>query len=148
MKIMKKIISTFALLVIAFGVACANTDRPIKADQLPAAAQEFIKAHFAKSTISFAKIDDELTYKEYEVMLTDGTKLEFNGEGEWKDIDCKYGDVPAAIVPKQITDYVAKNYPDAKIIKIDRDRRDDEVSLSNRLELTFDMQFNLVDIDD
>lgn len=81
-------------------------------------------------------------------MLADGTKLEFNGDGEWKDVDCKYGAVPAAIVPKQITDYVAKHYPDVKIIKIDRDRRDYEVSLSNRLELTFDMQFNLVDIDD
>jgi predicted phosphodiesterase len=44
--------------------------------------------------------------------------------------------------------FVAKNYPDAKIIKIDRDRRDYEVSLSNRLELTFDMKFNLVEIDD
>lgn len=148
MKIMKKIISTFALLVLAFGVACANVDRPIKANQLPAPAQEFIKQHFSKSTISFAKIDDELTYKEYEVMLADGTKLEFNGDGEWKDVDCKYGAVPAAIVPKQIADYVAKHYPDVKIIKIDRDRRDYEVSLSNRLELTFDMQFNLVDIDD
>ena len=145
---MKKIMSTFALLVLALGVACANVDRPIKAEQLPVAAQEFIKTHFAKSTISFAKIDDELIYKEYEVMLADGTKIEFNAEGEWKDVDCKFGAVPAAIIPKKIAGYVAKNYPDAKIIKIDRDRRDYEVSLSNRLELTFDMKFNLVEIDD
>lgn len=148
MKIMKKMISTFAVLVLALGVACAKEDRPIKVEQLPAAAQEFIKAHFPKSTVSFAKIDDELVYKEYEVMLTDGTKLEFDGEGEWKDVDCKYSTVPSAIVPKQIAQYVRKNYPDAKILKIDRDRRDYEVTLSNRLELTFDMQFNLVDIDD
>jgi hypothetical protein len=33
-------------------------------------------------------------------------------------------------------------------MKIDRDRRDYEISLSNRLELTFDKKFNLVDIDD
>lgn len=145
---MKKIISTLAIFALTLGMACANTDRPIKANELPAAAQDFIQKYFAKATISFAKIDDELTYKEYEVLLTDGTKLEFNGDGEWKDIDCKYGDVPSAIIPKQITQYVKKNYPEAKIIKIDRDRRDYEVSLSNRLELTFDMQFNLVDIDD
>lgn len=145
---MKKIMSTFALLVLAFGVACANVDRPIKAEQLPAAALEFIKTHFAKSTISFAKIDDELIYKEYEVLLSDGTKIEFNGEGEWKDIDCKYGEVPAAIIPKQISDYVAKNYPDARFVQIDRDRRGYDVSLSNRLELKFDKEFNLVDIDD
>jgi predicted nucleotide-binding protein (sugar kinase/HSP70/actin superfamily) len=81
-------------------------------------------------------------------MFADGVKIEFNGDGEWKDVDCKFGAVPAAIIPKKIASYVAKNYPDAKIIKIDRDRRDYEVSLSNRLELTFDMKFNLVEIDD
>ena len=115
---------------------------------MPAAAQKFIKAHFPDSKISYAKIDDELVYKEYEVMFADGVKIEFNGDGEWKDVDCKFGAVPAAIIPKKIAGYVAKNYPDAKIIKIDRDRRDYEVSLSNRLELTFDMKFNLVEIDD
>ena len=145
---MKKIISTFALLVLAFGVACANVDRPIKADQLPAPAQEFIKQHFSKSTISFAKIDDELTYKEYEVMLADGTKLEFNGDGEWKDVDCKYGAVPAAIVPKQIKDYLAQNYPQAVVLGIDYERKQYEVRLNNHLELTFDKNFRLIDIDD
>ena len=148
MKIMKKIMSVLAVLFLALNVACANEDRPIKVEELPASAQEFIKAHFPASTVSYAKIDDELVYKEYEVMLTDGVKIEFSGDGEWKDVDCKFGAVPAAIIPKKIANYVEKNYPGVKIIKIDRDRRDYEVSLSNRLELTFDMKFNLVDIDD
>lgn len=148
MKIMKKIMSVLAVLFLALNVACANEDRPIQVEQLPAAAQKFIKTHFPDSKISYAKIDDELVYKEYEVMFADGVKIEFNGDGEWKDVDCKFGAVPAAIIPKKIASYVAKNYPDAKIIKIDRDRRDYEVSLSNRLELTFDMKFNLVEIDD
>ena len=145
---MKKIMSVLAVLFLALNVACANEDRPIQVEQLPAAAQKFIKTHFPDSKISYAKIDDELVYKEYEVMFADGVKIEFNGDGEWKDVDCKFGAVPAAIIPKKIASYVAKNYPDAKIIKIDRDRRDYEVSLSNRLELTFDMKFNLVEIDD
>lgn len=145
---MKKIMSVLAVLFLALNVACANEDRPIRVEQLPAAAQKFIQTHFPTSKVSYAKIDDELVYKEYEVMLADGTKIEFNGDGEWKDVDCKFGAVPAAIIPKKIANYVAKHYPDAKIIKIDRDRRDYEVSLSNRLELTFDMKFNLVEIDD
>lgn len=81
-------------------------------------------------------------------MLADGTKIEFNAEGEWKDVDCTSGEVPVAIIPKQINDYVAKSYPGVKFLKIDRDRRSYDVSLSNRLELKFDKQFNLVDIDD
>lgn len=148
MKIMKRVISTVAVLLFTLGVACAKADQPIKAEELPVAAQTFIKTYFSGSKISFAKLDDEFLYKEYEVMLTDGTKLEFNGDGEWENVDCKYGAVPSGIVPARIAEYIKKNYPDAKILKIDRDRRDYEVALSNHLELTFDLKFNLVDIDD
>ena len=43
--------------------------------------------------------------------------------------------------------YGATNYPDAKILKIERDKKDYEVKLSNRTELKFDLKFNLIDID-
>ena len=145
---MKKLGLIISAMFLTLGVACADVDRPISVNELPQKAQKFLKEHFSNREVSFAKEDPELLHKEYEVVLTDGTKIEFMAGGEWKSVDCRYGSVPAAIVPKQIADYVAKHYPDVKIIKIDRDRRDYEVSLSNRLELTFDMQFNLVDIDD
>ena len=74
-------------------------------------------------------------------------EVEFTKNGEWKDVECKYGEVPAAIVPQQIRDYVAKNYPDRKITAIDRDRRDYEVELDNGLDLKFDLKFRLIDID-
>ena len=86
--------------------------------------------------------------KEYEVVLTNGVKIEFAANGEWKSVERKADAVPADIVPQQIKDYVKQNYPDARITKIDRDRRDYEVSLSNRLELTFNKEFRLTEIDD
>lgn len=145
---MKRIVSTFAVLLLTLGVACAKADRPVKVEELPAAAQTFLKNYFPDAEVSFAKLDDEFVYKEYEVMLADGTKIEFDGAGEWENVDCKAYAVPAGIIPQQIKAYVEKHYPGVKIMKIDRDRRDYEVSLSNRLELTFDKKFNLVDIDD
>ncbi|MCZ2607976.1 PepSY-like domain-containing protein, partial [Bacteroides fragilis] len=39
------------------------------------------------------------------------------------------------------------NYPDAKVLKIERDKTDYEVKLSNGWELKFDSKFNLIDID-
>ena len=66
----------------------------------------------------------------------------------WKEVDCKYGEVPAAIVPQQIRDYVAKNFAGRKIVSIDRDKRDWEVKLDNGLDLKFDLQFRLIEIDD
>lgn len=145
---MKKIILTLSVMIAAVGVACADVDRPIEVNKLPAESQRFLKQYFPQVGVSLAKEDVELTYKEYEVVLTDGTRIEFRSNGEWKDVDCKFAEVPKGIVPKRIEDYIKKNYPDAKVIKIDRDRRTYEVSLSNRLELTFDMKFKLVDIDD
>lgn len=85
--------------------------------------------------------------KDYKVVFVNGAKVEFAKNGEWKDVECKYGEVPAAIVPQQIRDYVTKNYPKNKIVAIDRDRRDYEVELDNGLDLKFDLKFRLIDID-
>ena len=145
---MRKLVLTLSVFFAAIGVACADVDRPIEVDKLPDAAQKFLKQYFPNASVSLAKVDVELVYKEYDVLLTDGTRVDFNNSGEWIDVDCKFATVPEGIVPRQIVDYVAKNYPNANILRIERDRNTYEVSLSNRLELTFDKKFKIVDIDD
>ena len=44
--------------------------------------------------------------------------------------------------------YVNSNFPGVQVHSIDRDRRDIEVELTNGLELTFDLYYNLIDMDD
>ena len=88
-----------------------------------------------------------LQCKSYEVIFTNGDKVEFDNKGNWEEVNCKYSAVPAAIIPATIQKYVTTNYPDAKILKIERDKKDYEVKLSNRTELKFDLKFNLIDID-
>lgn len=137
-----------AALLATSAPAFAGNDRPIAVGELPAAAQQFIKTYFSGVEVSFAKVDEGLFDKDYKVVFVDGSKVEFAKNGEWKDVDCKYGEVPAGIVPQQIVDYVAKHQPGRKIRSIDRDRRDYEVELDNSLDLKFDLRFNLIDIDD
>lgn len=144
---MKKILLLLVCLFSLQTVVRADDDRPIAVTQLPASAQQFIKKHFAGNQVAFAKMEKDWFSKSYDVTFTNGNKLEFDEKGEWTEVDCKYTSVPAAIVPKAIADYVAQNYKDVRILKIDRDTRDYEVKLSNRLELKFDLQFNLIDID-
>lgn len=143
---MKKL---FTLLVVTLfaGVAFADNDRAVDFNELPQKAQKFIQTNFPNYELSYAKKDVDFFYSEYEVMLVDGTKIEFSGDGDWKDVECRKNAVPTAIVPKQISEYVAKKYPDVKILKIDREENYD-IELSNRLELTFDKKFRLIDIDD
>ena len=143
---MKKLMMILAgtALMVTSAPAFAGNDRPIAVGELPATAQQFIKAHFAGVEVSLSKVDEELFDKDYKVVFVNGAKVEFTKNGEWKDVECKYGEVPAAIVPQQIRDYVAKNYPDRKITAI---RRDYEVELDNGLDLKFDLKFRLIDID-
>ena len=81
------------------------------------------------------------------MIFTNGDKLEFDKKGVWTEVNCKYSAVPVAVVPDAIKKYVTTNYPDAKMLKIERDKYDYEVKLSNGWEIKFDMQFNVIDID-
>lgn len=146
---MKKII-VIALAVFSFGIltAKADNDRLIVKENLPQKAQLFIDSHFKSAKITYVKDERDFLERTFEVLFADGTKVEFDRSGEWKEVDCRRSSVPAAIVPAQITQYVNSNYPNVNIQQIERDRVDYELRLSNRLELTFDTKFNIIDIDD
>ena len=146
---MKNLTIIFASLALMASTltAFAGNDRIITVAELPAVSQQFIKTHFAGVEVSYVKVDEEMFDKDYKVVFVNGSKVEFAKNGQWTDVDCKYGEVPAAIVPQQIRDYVTKNYPKNKIVAIDRDRRDYEVELDNGLDLKFDLKFRLIDID-
>lgn len=145
---MKKIL--FALAAIfALGIsnASADNDKLVKKSDLPVQAQQFIDSHFENVKITYAKLERDLFERSYEVVLADGAKLEFTSRGDWKEVDCRYGEVPAPIVPQAIREYVNNNYPGEKILKVERDRGYYELKLSNRYELTFNKDYNIVDID-
>lgn len=144
---MKKLVFLFVCLFTLQTVARADDDKPIQVNQMPQAAQQFIKQHFAGSKVALAKMESDFFYKSYEVIFTDGNKVEFDKSGKWTEVDCKHTVVPAAVVPVDIRTYVTSNYPDAKVLKIERDKKEYEVKLSNRIELKFDLKFNLIDID-
>lgn len=138
----------FLLTAGLFSVAAAFADRPIAVDELPAAAQKFIRTHFASSEVLYAKVDDGLFDNDYKVVFADGAAVEFASNGEWKEVECKHCAVPASVVPQAIREQVVKQFPKAVIESIDRDRRGYDVALSNGLDLKFDRQMNLVEIDD
>ena len=133
---MKKLM-TLAICLFAFiGITRADDDKPVTVDQLPQKAQTFIKQYFADKQVSLAKQERDFFDKSYEVMFVNGEKVEFDKNGEWKDVDCKFSEVPADIIPQAIRTH------------IDRDSRGYEVQLNNRLELSYNTSFQLTDIDD
>lgn len=147
---MKKMILSFVLMAIALTTTTAliADDRAVTLNQLPQKSQQFIKQYFAKSTVSYAKHDKDLFDGEYEVMFTDGNKVEFQKNGDWKNVECKKSSVPAAIVPPRLKDYVTKNHATMQIVKIERDAKGYEIKLSNGQELIFNTKGDFLRYDD
>lgn len=145
---MKQLITITVCLFAFIGLAKADNDRPITVEQLPNKAQEFIKQNFPKSEVAYAKEEKDFWDKKYEVVFVNGEKVEFDKNGLWEEVDCKYSVVPDTIVPQQIKTQVTKQFPKATILKIERDSRGYEVKLNNRFELKYNTTFQLVDIDD
>ena len=122
-------------------VAMADNDKPIAFEQLPATAQTFIKQHFSDAKVAFVKMEKEFLDSSYDVVF------KFDKKGNWKEVSCRRMTVPQAVVPVKIQEFVKSNYPEAKVLKIEKDRYEYEVKLSNFWELTFDTSFNLIDMD-
>ena len=128
-------------------VSTFANERIIPAEQLPEAAKTFIQKTFPGQTISYAMIDND-GKKKYEVRLSDGTEVEFDKNGTWDKVDCNYTAVPADLVPENIANNVKSSFPDAVIVKIDKERYGYEVELSNDLDLKFNKSGQMLRVDD
>ena len=145
---MKKLaLLAFALLTLNVSVQAAG-DNPVTPDLLPAAARQFIEKYFPKAQIRYATKDDDFLDKDYTVRLADQTKVEFDSDGQWKEVDCGHNAVPQALVPKPIAEHVGKYFEGESIVKIERERKGFEVELKSGLDIRFDRQFKAVEYDD
>ena len=136
-----------ALLALTLSAVCFADDRPIPADQLPAAAKTFIQKAFPEATIAYATIDRGFK-TEYEVRLSDGSKVEFDASGNWKKVDCEYKAVPESVIPAAIGQYVKANFPAVPVIKISKKMMGYELELQNDLELRFSNDGAFLGMDD
>ncbi|MBR6538306.1 MAG: PepSY-like domain-containing protein [Bacteroides sp.] len=145
---MKKV----ALLVVALFAMSLNTkainDKPITVNEMPQAAQTFIQTHFANHSVAMAKVESEILNKSYDVIFTNGDKIEFDKKGNWTNIDCEHTQVPLNVIPAEIRNFLTTNYSGVKLLQIEKnDRKGYDVDLSNGIELEFDKRFRVVDMD-
>lgn len=145
---MKKMIAFLMVMVVTIQLGVARDVITMNPKELPAAAQTFLKQYFDGQQISYIKVESEFLSKKYEVVMTDRTKIEFDGKGNWEEVDCKRGELPKALVPDYVQQFVNAQYPGVVYNKIERDRGEVEVELSNRLSLKFNKKGQLIDIDD
>lgn len=134
---MKKMMIILASVLLSLN-ACADRTQVGSFTSLPQSAQAFVETYFAKADIAVILYEREGLHNEYEVRFNNGTKIEFDYQGNLEKVDCKTNAVPAGIVPTAIVQYVATNHPTMFIVEYSIDRRKQSVELNTEMEIEFD----------
>lgn len=132
---------------LAFGFSANAQKTTITKAALPANAQTFLKTHFAGQEPTYIVEDKETFSKDYKVQFASNIEVEFDGKGNWEEVDGNHNAIPATVIPKAIAAYVKTNYPTATITKIDKGTWGYEIDLNNGLELEFNSKGNFLRID-
>ena len=143
MKNFKFVMLLAVMLTLNFNLK-ADNDQVITFEQLPVTAQELHKQYFADKVPLIVTMD----WDDYTIHYQSGEKIEFNKQGEWKEVNCRVSAVPTGLIPEQIKTHIKTTFPGTTIINIDRGRRGYEVKLNNGLEIEYNSTFQVIDIDD
>ena len=146
-RILRILMIAICCMVSCNMVANAGNDKPISVNALPAKAQPLLSQHFNGQKVMLATIESGVVSRSYDVVLQNGTKLEFDKKGNLTEIDCKQATVPAKLIPQAIRNYLKENYPAQAVKKIEMNKNEYEVELANGLDLTFNKHFQVIDID-
>ena len=146
-RILRILMIAICCMVSCNMVANAGNDKPISVNALPAKAQTLLSQHFNGQKVMLATIESGVVSRSYDVVLQNGTKLEFDKKGNLTEIDCKQATVPDQLIPQAIRNYLNENYPAQAVKKIEMNKNEYEVELANGLDLTFNKHFQLIDID-
>lgn len=148
---MKKFLSLLVLAIIAVQFSFAKDVITKDMNQLPLPARNFINRHFTKPELSHIKIDQErMEPTKYEVVLMDGTEIEFDSQGNWEEVSAKKGQVvPVTIVPGFAVDYLkAHKFTNEGVSKVERSRKGYEIELSTGVSFKFDKKGRFIKADD
>lgn len=149
MKTVVKLFSALLVIITLLSVNIMNAqDVVITKSQLPKTSQNFIDKYFKDKKIGYVEQDKDVFDKDYKVKFTGGTKIKFESNGEWDEVDGEHKAIPTGFISNKIVNYVNKNFPNDKITKIDKSYFKIEVELLSGIELIFNKKGDFQRIDD
>ena len=84
----KKAFLLFSILCASLTLtACWEQDKMIGVQQMPQAAQDYLKKNYPTDSVLIVEQDNEFLNTTYKVQLTSGLELEFNADGQVIDMD-------------------------------------------------------------
>lgn len=113
--------------------------------KIPARSQAFIDKYFPESSIVIVEMEDGDDMPEYEVWLNDGTKIDFDLQGEWRVVARKKSGVPQTLIPQQIMGFIKEKYPNNVVTKFSRKDYGYKLELSDDMDLRFNKQYQFME---
>jgi len=114
--------------------------------KIPTRSRAFIDQYFPESSVVIVEMEeDDKGMNEYEVWLNDGTKIDFDLQGEWKTVARKKTGVPLTLIPQQLITFVNTNYPNNVITKFSRKDYGYKLELSDDMDLRFNKQYQFIE---
>jgi len=121
-------------LTIWLTTACMHGD-------VPPRIQAFISQYFPDSSIVLVETDnDDEMGQEYKVLLNDGTKIEFDLQGDWERVGRQKTGVPEKLIPPVIKQYLKTQYPNDVVTKLSKKPYGFKIELSSDMDLRFNAQ--------
>ena len=125
------------LLALVMMVSCEDVSVPVQ-------ATAFIDQYFPESSVVLVEIENDEGTREYSVWLNDGTKIEFDMQGNWKRVGRKKTGVPSILIPDTIMQYVKTHYPNNVVTKFSKKEYGYKLELSDDMDLRFNKQFQFI----
>lgn len=137
----KKLLLAFVAIIGMTVTASAADSYAHDASVLPKAAQTILSNNF-KAKVTVVKIEKDFgRVSDYEAILSDGTEVSFDRDGNWKNVEVSANSrVPSFFIPKAISEFIKKEQPGQKVIGIEKKRNGYEVELTNGVDMKFNSQ--------
>lgn len=124
-------IKIFSIAICLFSFL--NADIIISPNDLPEVSKAFLQQNF-KASIGIVQKDKN----SYEVYLSDGTELEFEIDGTWKEIENKANPFDLNFLPQNLASIIKNEFPNTKAREIERKINHYKVKLNNGMKIRID----------
>lgn len=129
--------------VVCTLAACDKDDeKSISFNRLPETAQTFIGTYFGGIEVVSVIRDRDDGRTSYDVHLSNGTEIEFDGNGEWTSLSSFFSALPTGFLLPGITAAIAEKHPGGEVTGVDKEIGGFEVEIVDADGNGWDMYFN------
>ena len=134
---MKKILTIALLIAMCSVTVYARGKKPIPYKQLPKPVQKEFKKSFPDDEVQLVTSERIINkHYKYTLLTADDTKVIYNEKGVVLSVRNAQG-IKETFIPKEVTKYLTKTFPNATVIEYERGIGKQVVNLNDKMRVIF-----------